>query len=387
MRLNNICIFLNKAGVLLLLFSLFAFNTKGQAGNDKVKNITMKVETGLQFDVVRFNVKPGQVVKIVFENTDDMDHNMLITKPGAREEIVMAALNLGEKGPAQNYIPKSDKVLWFIPEISPHQKKLITFTAPSEPGVYPYVCTYPGHGFVMYGAMYVNSTGEMPELEKDLNIPPNRRGVELSDGEKHDDMHAGHKMPEVPKPLHPYTPVAPYAYRVFIAGASPAAIAVSLPDDLSYCWDAGTCRLRFAWKGGFLDNSELWKGKGNVLANVVGKVFFREQTFPFRFTENGKQPVVAYKGYKLIDRSPEFHYTIDGVAVYEMIKPSNDQNGLIRTFRFPKSNKAVWFVTDEKDGVVYKSNKGKWSKNKLKLTAAEARTFTITLTAKEGAEL
>jgi plastocyanin len=378
---------LNKNYILLLVFGLLSIKTKGQAVNNAVKTIQMKVETGLQFDVVRFNVKPGQAVKIVFENTDDMDHNMLITKPGAREEVVMAALNLGEKGPELNYIPKSDKVLWSVPVISPHQKKTIEFIAPNEPGVYPYVCTYPGHGFVMYGAMYVNATGKMPVLEKDMNIPPNRRGAEMSDGEKHDDMHAGHKMPVSPKPLHPYKPVAPYLYRVFIAGASPAAIAVSLPDDLSYCWDAGTCRLRFAWKGGFLDNSELWKGKGDVLAKVVGKIYFRDNAFPFRLAENGKEPVIAYKGYKLINRYPEFHYTIDGMSVYEMIKPSHNKNGLIRTFRIPKANKTVWFFTDEKDGVKYASSKGKWTKNKLKLTATEAKGFTITLTAKEGAEL
>ena len=29
------------------------------------------------------------------------------------------------------------------------------FTAPTKPGVYPYVCTYPGHWRRMYGALYV----------------------------------------------------------------------------------------------------------------------------------------------------------------------------------------------------------------------------------------
>jgi plastocyanin len=376
----------NKKFFLLLLPALFAVNANGQGINDAVTTILMKVETGLQFDVVRFNAKPGQKLKIVFENTDDMDHNMVITQPGAREEVVTAALNLGEKGPAVSYIPKSPKVLWSIPVISPHQQKVLTFTAPAESGVYPYVCTYPGHGFVMYGAMYVNTTGKMPDLAKDMNIPPNRRGEAMSDGEKHDDMHAGHHMPAVPKPLHPYKPIAPYLYRVFIEGASPAAIAVSLPDNLSYCWDAGTCRLRFAWKGGFLDNSDLWKGKGDALAKVIGKIFFREANFPFSFEEN-EMPVTDYKGYKLIKRYPEFHYTINGMAVYEMIKPGIDKKGLVRNFRIPGAAKALWFVTDSKDGVAYKASAGQWKDGKLKLTAAQAKNFTITMTAKEGETL
>jgi putative heme-binding domain-containing protein len=31
----------------------------------------------------------------------------------------------------------------------------LSFEAPTEPGVYPYVCTYPGHWRRMYGALYV----------------------------------------------------------------------------------------------------------------------------------------------------------------------------------------------------------------------------------------
>lgn len=371
---------------LLLLPFFIAVQAKSQGLKDSVMTVLMKVETGLQFDVVRFNVKPGQRVKIVLENTDDMDHNLVITRPGAREEVVMAALNLGEKGPAVNYIPRSAKVLWSIPVTAPHQEKTITFTAPAEAGIYPYVCTYPGHGFVMYGAMYVNTTGKMPELGKDVNIPPSRRGGEMSDSEKHDDMHAGHHMPAVPKPLHPYTPVAPYLYRVFIDGASPAAIAVSLPGQLSYCWDAGTCRLRFAWKGGFLDNSDLWKGKGDALAKVVGTVFFRDNSFPFRLDESGADQITDYKGYQLIDRFPEFHYTVNGVSIYELVKPAAGSNGLSRTFRIPAAGKSLWFLPGEGQDVTYKASAGTWQNGKLKLTALQARKFTITMTEKTAAK-
>lgn len=376
----NISIFL------LLLSGLFATSASGQDVKDSTVNILMKVETGLQFDVVRFQVKPGQKVKIIFENTDDMDHNMVITRPGAREKMVMAALDLGEKGPALNYIPKSPEVLWSLPVIAPHQKKVLSFTAPAVTGVYPYVCTYPGHGFVMYGAMYVNTTGQMPELANDMNIPPNRRGEALSEGEKQDDMHAGHQMPPVPKPLHPYTPIAPYHYRVFIDGASPAAIAVSLPHHLSYCWDAGTCRLRFAWKGGFLDNSDLWKGKGDAQAKVVGKIFFKEAAFPFRFDEKRTLPKREYKGYRLIKRYPEFHYTLDGTSVYEMIQPAENGNGLVRTFKIPEAVGPIWFITDVQDGVRYSSSVGEWQNGKLRLTTKEAKGFTITMTADMAVE-
>ena len=190
------------------------------------------------------------------------------------------------------------------------------------------------------------------------------------------------------KPLHPYKLVSPYLYRVFIEGASPAAIAVSLPGNLSYCWDASACKLRFAWSGGFLDNSELWKGKGDVLAKVVGALFFRDKTeFPLSIGNHDGIQVVDYKGYSLINRYPEFHYTLNGIDVYELIMPNNDGTGLIRKFRIPDGTKTVWFNTNATDGVSYISSVGKWKNGKLKLISKQALDFSITMSRKEGGSL
>ena len=83
----------------------------------------------------RFKVAPGARVKLVFVNADDMSHNLLITTPGARLEVVNAAMQLEEKGPASQYIPPSPKVLWAIPVLSPGQSRSIIFTDPQKPGV------------------------------------------------------------------------------------------------------------------------------------------------------------------------------------------------------------------------------------------------------------
>ena len=121
--------------------------------------ISLKAITGLQYDLARFSVKPGTKVKLILTNSDDMSHNLLFTKPGARQLVVDEALKMGDKGPELNYIPQLPEVLWSIPVLSPGESKMLEFTAPEKPGVYPYVCTYPGHGFVMYGAMYVMQEG------------------------------------------------------------------------------------------------------------------------------------------------------------------------------------------------------------------------------------
>jgi azurin len=344
--------------------------------SERLENsISIKAVTGLQYDVVRFKVKPASKVKISLTNASDMSHNLLVTKPGARENVINSAQQLAEKGPQMDYVPRIDAVLWSIPVVSPGQTKSVTFTAPTQTGVYPYVCTYPGHGFIMYGAMYVTSDEALPDIRNDPNIPESRRQDDSSEKEN-----VQEKSTSVNP--HPYALVPPYLYHVFIEGASPAAIAVHLPNDLSYCWDAGTCRLSFAWKGDFLDMSALWKGHFDTSAKIMGDIFYRDNTdYPIRLGENATVPVIAYKGYRLIDRYPEFHYTLNGLDVYELNRPKADSLGLIRVFRIPRANRVVWFYTNRQDDAIeYEFSAGHLEDKKLKLSSKEAREFTITMT-------
>ena len=337
--------------------------------------IPMGVLPGLQFDVVRFRVPPGAHVKIVFTNTDDMNHNLLIVKPGTRAQVVNEALLLGENGPAMNYTPASANVLWSLPVIAPEQSKTLAFTAPETPAIYPFVCTYPGHGTIMYGAMYVSADTALPALATDMNIPPQRRqdDIALEEKEVH---HAGHHMTGQ---LHPYKPEPPYLYRVFIEDASPAAIAVCLPMQLAYCWDASLCKLRFAWQGGFLDNSDLWKGKGDALAKVTGMKYFRDSA-GFPLGDAGAK--AQYKGYRLIGRYPEFHYTVNGLHVYELIKPKKDGSGLVRSFRIPGATQPLTFHAGDAGSVSFDSSAGTWADGNLRLTASQAKDFSIIMTIK-----
>ena len=109
--------------------------------------IELKTVAGLRFDPPRFVVKPGAKVKVQVENTDDMAHNFVITAPGGRMEVVNAAMTMPIT-PEQTFIPQSDKILFHTPVLIPGKSAQVEFTAPAAEGVYPYVCTYPGHGMV-----------------------------------------------------------------------------------------------------------------------------------------------------------------------------------------------------------------------------------------------
>ncbi|MGV3504464.1 MAG: plastocyanin/azurin family copper-binding protein [Adhaeribacter sp.] len=366
---------------LLLLYWLWAGSLAAQPAPEPDVKITIKAVPGLKFDLGSFQVQPGARVQLTLTNADDMDHNLVITQPGAREQVVQAALKLGAQGPEKGFVPASPLVLWAIPVLAPDQSQSITFTAPAKTGDYPYVCTYPGHGFVMFGTMQV-AAGKMAPPATGKTAAAKSAGGKTAGSMA--SAHAGHGPP---RPPHPYTPVAPYLYRIFIEGASPAAIAVRLPGSLAYCWDAGSCRLRFAWQGGFLDNSDLWKGKGDALARVTGKVFFRDQTpYPLRLGKAEALPVVDYKGYRLVNGFPEFRYTLDGTEVQELLQPKADSSGLVRRFRIPRAGKTVWFAVDPGDGVRYQASAGRWRQGLLKLSPRQARDFTITMTKKEGVQ-
>ncbi len=102
-------------------------------------------------------VEKGKTVEFRFSNTDEMPHNFAIITPGSLVEVGELAEATGRDADAQarGYIPKSDKVLLASKLLEPGETQTLSFEAPKEPGIYPYVCTYPGHWRRMYGALYV----------------------------------------------------------------------------------------------------------------------------------------------------------------------------------------------------------------------------------------
>ena len=102
-------------------------------------------------------VEAGKPVEFRFSNSDHMPHNFAIILPGSLEEVGNLAEDTARQPDAKEreYIPVSDKILLGSRLLEPGEKQALTFEVPKTPGVYPYVCTYPGHWRRMYGALYV----------------------------------------------------------------------------------------------------------------------------------------------------------------------------------------------------------------------------------------
>ena len=119
-------------------------------------SLALGTKPGLQFDTRTLEVKAGSKVSITFSNNDDMLHNLVITKPGdAIDDVSKLAENLGLDGPDKNYVPDTDKVLFHSNILQPETSETIYFIAPTEPGEYRFVCTFPGHSYTMRGTLIV----------------------------------------------------------------------------------------------------------------------------------------------------------------------------------------------------------------------------------------
>ncbi len=115
------------------------------------------VPNQLQFSPRELRVQAGAKVRLRFENPDLMLHNLLILQPGAVEAVGALADQLAAQpdGLAKQYIPDSKLVLHSTPLVQPLQEAELRFTAPAQPGRYPYLCTFPGHWRVMRGELVV----------------------------------------------------------------------------------------------------------------------------------------------------------------------------------------------------------------------------------------
>ena len=314
--------------VVALCLVLWAYEKAPENQTAGSKDVKLSVLPGLLFDVPRFHVTPGQTVRIEFTNNDDMDHNLVVLQPGTRQQVVNLATELVADGMDRGYIPESPAVLWHTDVLHAGEVAQLTFTAPQEEGIYPYVCTLPGHGNVMYGAMYVTAENDMPPLAADKEIPQ---------GQRKDEQHHHHVVRN-----HPYELQAPYHYRLYVEGASPAAIAVHLPGQLSYCWDAALCDLRFLWEGGFVDQTQLWKGHKDAKAEVIGNIFYTQSVLPSISFSDGEAKTRSFKGYRLQDDGYlEFQYQIGQWTVWETLRETSDQRGIIRSFRIPGLNEPL----------------------------------------------
>ena len=79
-----------------------------------------------------------------------MKHNIVVLNDASKiDEVGTAALK------AENNVPDHPSIIAASDMIGPGESTELVVNIPNEPGIYPYICTFPGHYQVMKGEIIV----------------------------------------------------------------------------------------------------------------------------------------------------------------------------------------------------------------------------------------
>ncbi|MFV0337694.1 MAG: plastocyanin/azurin family copper-binding protein [Chthoniobacterales bacterium] len=113
------------------------------------KEVEITANDQMKFDLATIEVQPGQEVKLTLKNIGKlpkqaMGHNWMLLKA---DTDVAKFVTTGMTHAATEYIAPEfkDQVLAYTKLLGPDESDTITFTAPTEPGTYPFICSFPAH--------------------------------------------------------------------------------------------------------------------------------------------------------------------------------------------------------------------------------------------------
>lgn len=121
------------------------------------KDVVVNSDDAMKFDVSEIKVKAGEEIKLTLNHTgklakDVMGHNFVVLAKGTD---VQAFANAAIQAKANDYIPEgNDSVLAHTKVIGGGESDTITFTL-KEKGTYEFICSFPGHSFMMKGVIIV----------------------------------------------------------------------------------------------------------------------------------------------------------------------------------------------------------------------------------------
>ncbi|MGJ1205208.1 plastocyanin/azurin family copper-binding protein [Sphingobacterium lactis] len=114
---------------------------------------TVEGNDQMQFNTNLIRVKAGEPVEITLKNVgsmpkESMGHNLVVLKPGVDIPTFGAEATAAVDN---EYIPKSglSSIVGHTKLLGPGEEDKITVTL--EKGVYPYLCSFPGHFGIMQG--------------------------------------------------------------------------------------------------------------------------------------------------------------------------------------------------------------------------------------------
>ncbi|HEY4246925.1 MAG TPA: plastocyanin/azurin family copper-binding protein [Lacunisphaera sp.] len=119
------------------------------ADTNAVATFDLNANDSMKYNLTRLEVKPGQEVKVTMTNMGNlpkaaMAHNWILLKKGVDPKAFSDA---AVSAAATDYIPASHEgdIIAHTKLLGPKQSEEVTFKAPTEPGEYHYLCSFPAH--------------------------------------------------------------------------------------------------------------------------------------------------------------------------------------------------------------------------------------------------
>ncbi|MGV3532163.1 MAG: plastocyanin/azurin family copper-binding protein [Chthoniobacteraceae bacterium] len=113
------------------------------------KKVEITGNDQMKFDTALIEVKPSQKVSLTLKNVGtmpkvSMGHNWVLL---AKDQDPAAFVEASQMQMANEYVAPElkSKVLAHTKLLGPGESDTITFVAPSTPGDYTYICSFPGH--------------------------------------------------------------------------------------------------------------------------------------------------------------------------------------------------------------------------------------------------
>ena len=104
----------------------------------------------MKFSVTEITAKPGEKLSVTLVNIGttpkfSMGHNWLLLAAGAEVQPLLVA---SAEAVTTDYVPRATHakaILAATKLLGPNERDTVTFSAPSSPGRYEFICSFPGH--------------------------------------------------------------------------------------------------------------------------------------------------------------------------------------------------------------------------------------------------
>jgi azurin len=126
-----------------------------------VREIEITADAPMTFSVAEIRAQAGEKLRVAFTNLGRMPkqamaHNLVVLVP--MDDAAVNALAQSAAANTPEYLPAdAAKIVVHTRLLGPKETDTIEFAAPATAGMYPFVCTFPGHAALMRGKLIVTA--------------------------------------------------------------------------------------------------------------------------------------------------------------------------------------------------------------------------------------